>query len=233
MRAIKNPALIIPKLVRLMELRENEGLRSLFRKYRDFTMIAEAPFIENLLLCREFAHVPGCVVECGVWRGGMIAAIAEVLGPDRRYYLLDSFEGLPRAEEIDGPSALAWQADKKDPSYYDNCRAEPRFAERAMTMSGAKHHTLVPGWFSETLPRLDLREEIAVLRLDGDWYESTMTCLTRLVPSVKRGGVVIIDDYYAWDGCAKAVHDYFSRNSLPARLQRTSRSGVCFFEKTW
>ena len=58
-----------------------------------------------------------------------------------------------------------------------------------------------------------------MLRLDGDWYDSTMQCLEALVPLVAEGGTIIIDDYYAWDGCARAVHDYLSRNDLPYRIK--------------
>jgi O-methyltransferase len=81
---------------------------------------------------------------------------------------------------------------------------------------------LVPGWFDETVPPLARRlrgEGIALLRLDGDWYESTTVCLEHLEPLVHEEGVIVIDDYYAWDGCARAVHDYLSRHDLPYRLR--------------
>jgi O-methyltransferase len=81
---------------------------------------------------------------------------------------------------------------------------------------------LVPGWFQDTLPALAerLRETgIALLRLDGDWYDSTMVCLEHLEPLVHEEGVVIVDDYYAWDGCVRAVHDYLSRHDLAYRIR--------------
>ena len=87
-------------------------------------MIYEAMYVDNLELCARFAAVPGCVVECGVWRGGMVAGIAEVLGASRDYFLFDSFEGLPPArEELDGVSAVAWQKDSRSPAHYNNCTA--------------------------------------------------------------------------------------------------------------
>ena len=89
-------------------------------------------YVANLCIVRALQSVPGCVVECGVWRGGMIAGIAEVLGPEREYILFDSFEGLPPAKEIDGEAALAWQSDKSSPLYHDNCAAEQKFAAEAM-----------------------------------------------------------------------------------------------------
>jgi hypothetical protein len=86
-----------------------ENTYRLYEKYSSYTMIPKNTFIENLKLCRNLSTIHGCVVECGVWRGGMIASIAEILGKDRNYYLFDSFEGLPEAKEIDGKDALAWQ----------------------------------------------------------------------------------------------------------------------------
>ncbi len=67
----------------------------LYRKYSDFTMVPRGAFGDNLRLCRSLRRSPGCVVECGVWRGGMSAAMVEILGPGRAYYLFDSFQGLP------------------------------------------------------------------------------------------------------------------------------------------
>src|ERR1700736_3521338 len=97
-------------------------LRPIYRKYRTFTMIDGPTYLKNLMLAHSFRHIPGCVIECGVWRGGMSAGLADVLGPDREYFLFDSFEGLPPAEEIDGPAALLWQSNTQSPEYHDNCK---------------------------------------------------------------------------------------------------------------
>jgi O-methyltransferase len=137
---------------------------------------------------------------------------------------------MPPAQEVDGPAAAAYQLDKDSPAYYDNCRAEVEFAQRAMTMTGAPNVHYVPGWFADTVPGFVAPGGIAVLRLDGDWYDSTMQCLTHLFPQVNAGGLVIFDDYYAWEGCSKAVHDYLSSISSPARLR--SANGVCYLLKT-
>ncbi len=194
----------------------------LFEKYRTLTMVPKSVFSDNLRLCRQYAGICGSVVECGVWRGGMVAAMAEVLGPARHYYLFDSFEGLPAAKPIDGESALAWQANKTGPLYYDNCRAEVSFAEEAMRHSGARSYTTLKGWFQDTLRDFRPREPIAILRLDGDWYDSTMECLTYLYPLVKNKGLIIVDDYYTWDGCARAVHDFLSRAAVKDRIHQTT-----------
>jgi len=184
--------------------------------------------MSNLRLCSEFAPATGCIVECGVWRGGMSAAMAEVL-PDRHHLLFDSFEGLPPAQDIDGVAALSYQNDKGSPTYFDNCRAESSFSEKAMAMSPAKDFQLVRGWFEETLPTFVSPEPIAVLRLDSDWYASTTDCLTYLYPQVMPGGLILIDDYFVWDGCARAVHDYLSKHKLTDRVHEFN--GLCFFIK--
>jgi O-methyltransferase len=201
-------------------------LRAITRKYAAFTMVAPREIAANLLLCLERAPACGCIVECGVWRGGMSAAIADVL-PGRTHYLFDSFEGLPPAREIDGTAALNWQADKASPHYHDNCRAEISYAERAMRLSAAGEFHLVQGWFDKTLPGRKLPEPIAVLRLDADWYESTMACLDSLYPQVMPGGLILIDDYYTWDGCSRAVHDYFSRHKTADRIHQFRGIAYC------
>jgi O-methyltransferase len=194
-------------------------LKRLFKKYQKFTMIPKEVFLNNLLLVEKFRTLSGCVIECGVWRGGMIASISEVLGNDRRYYLFDSFEGLPQAKEVDGIEANKWQADKNSSSYFDNCKAEMWYAESAMKLAGQNNYSIIKGWFSETLPGFKTESPIAILRLDGDWYDSTIECLNILFPLVEKGGVVIIDDYYAWDGCSRAVHDYLSKNNLEHKIR--------------
>ena len=201
---------------------------SLHKKYHEYTMMPAASFWRNLLIVDERRNVDGCVVECGVWRGGMSAGMAEVLGPTREYFLFDSFEGLPLAKPVDGEAAIKWQKDIKSPNYYDNCKAEVEWAEQAMKRSRAPKYNVVKGWFSETLPRFEPPCPIAILRLDGDWYESTTTALEALFKHVARDGIVIVDDYYTWDGCSRAVHDFLSRNQLTARV--TQRRGICVLE---
>jgi hypothetical protein len=147
-----------------------------------------------------------------------------VLGADREYFLFDSFEGLPPArEELDGASAVAWQKDSMSPAHYNNCTAAEEEAAAAMKLSGAASFSLVKGWFNETIPRFTPPREIAVLRLDGDWYESTRVCLENLYPHVAPGGIIIVDDYYNWDGCARAVNEFISRFTPPDAVPRLSQ----------
>ena len=200
----------------------------LYAKYRQHTMVTAAQFADNLWLCRELAPLPGCVIECGVWRGGMSAAMAEVLGPARRYYLFDSFEGLPAADAVKDGARAVRQASAVDPAR--RLVAEMRWADQAMRLSGAVRYELVPGWFKDTLVPFTPPEPIAVLRLDGDWYDSTRQCLEALYPHVAPGGLVLIDDYYVWDGCARAVHEYLSQQPGQDRIHETP-AGVAYICK--
>ena len=203
--------------------------RSIYQRYQSFTMIPFEYFATNLFLCMDLAPADGCFIECGVWRGGMSAGIADVL-PNRTCHLFDSFEGLPPAREIDGSAALEWQSRVNSPIYYDNCRAERSFAERAMAQSAARECHIVQGSFSDTLNSFRPHEPIAVLRLDGDWDHFHHQCLNALFPHVMPGGLIIVDDYYTWDGCTRAVHDYLSRNGLCNRISQAD-GRVCFIQK--
>jgi O-methyltransferase len=223
--------LVPPLLVDMVRFMRKDKYKDLYSKYKIYSMIDEKTFIDNLKLSEYFSKQNnGCIVECGVWRGGMSAALAEICGVDRKYYLFDSFEGLPSAKEEDGKAAKEWQNDKHGPLYFNNCKAEIHYAEQAMSLSLASNYEIVKGWFSETLPNFNADEKISVLRLDGDWYGSTMECLTNLYEKIVPGGLIIVDDYYAWDGCTRAIHDFFSRNSLTDRIRQT-QNGVCYILK--
>ena len=204
--------------------------KSIYLKYKEYSMIPLETYVDNLLLCDTINHVNGCFVECGVWRGGMIAGVYDYSNKKRKSILFDSFEGLPDVKENDGDAAKQWQR-KNDGVGLDNCKAEIHFAEKAMELSGSKNHEIVKGWFDSTIPNAKITEPIAILRLDGDWYDSTMVCLESLYPLVAENGLIIIDDYYAWDGCSRAVHDYLSKNNLPLRIYQT-KNDVCYIKNT-
>jgi hypothetical protein len=191
-------------------------------------MIGRRHYIDNLMLALRYAPPGGEVVECGVWRGGMSRGLADVLGTDRKYHLFDSFEGLPPAqEELDGVTATDWQKDITAPSYYDNCSADESYARGLFENSGydVEFHR---GWFSDTIPKYQPERPISVLRLDGDWYESTMTCLRGLVPHLAAKALVVIDDYLYWEGCARALHDYLSETQSRMRIRQSPSAGICY-----
>lgn len=192
-------------------------------------MVLPDQFVANLVLANNARELSGAIVECGTWRGGMIGGIAKLLGARRTYFLFDSFEGLPPAEAIDGTDALRWQKNPKGSKFYDNCTASYEDAKHAMNLAGIGDAVIVKGWFEDTLPTTTIDDGIAILRMDADWYSSTMQILEALFPQVVPGGCILIDDYYTWEGCAKAVHDFLSRHQRPERLR--SYKGVCYIIK--
>lgn len=209
---------------------ENQKLEFVYNKFRDFTMIDKLFFFDNLILSNSINSIDGCIVECGVWRGGMIAAAYEYSNKKRNCILFDSFEGLPVVKENDGQAAKIWQETNNGVGL-DNCKAEISFATKAMELANSKKHKMIKGWFDKTTANYNFEEPIAILRLDGDWYDSTMVCLENLYPLVAENGLIIIDDYHAWDGCSRAIHDYLSKNNLPLRISQT-KNGVCYIVNT-
>ena len=192
-------------------------------------MIPATEYIATLRLAEETRDIDGCVVECGVWKGGMAAGLVAVLGAHRQYLLFDSFQGLPECKEIDGDAAISWQTDKNSPSYFDNCYAPPMFVEQAMRLTGSKDYHIIKGWFNQTLDKFPWSQPISFLHLDADWYDSTITCLNFLFDRVAPGGVIVLDDYHTWDGCSRALHYFLSSRSAAERV--SSLGKVCYLRK--
>jgi hypothetical protein len=187
--------------------------------------------------------VPGAIVECGVWRGGSMMAAALTLKTmhceDRDLYLYDTFEGNPAPGEEDiyhtGKSAqeILEKHDKKDERSFW-CRVGLEKVQRAMHSTeyrGTIH--FVQGKVEDTIPEHS-PEQIALLRLDTDWYESTRHELIHLFPRVVPGGIVIIDDYGHWQGSRKAVDEYLAENNLDLFLCRIDSSArVAVVSNRW
>jgi hypothetical protein len=176
-------------------------------------------------------RVEGAIVECGVWRGGASFLMADVLsrrGDTRNVWMFDSFEGMPPTEPVDGPAARKWE-ETADP-ISNHCTASIDDVESTRQALGLFNTRLVKGWYQETLPpnREDIGP-IALLHIDCDWHSSVTTCLENLYDQVVHGGYVLIDDYYAWDGCAVAVHEFLGARGLSHRL--TTSHGTAYFRK--
>ena len=204
----------------------------IWRRYRGFTMLSRRAFVGNLSLAETVLQNPslskGAIIECGTWKGGMSAGLLEISRRQPDFHFFDSFEGLPQAEPIDGRRALDWQQATHAPDYHDNNRAD-RSAFEALVRSAAKPSQRVhvhKGWFGETLKGFKAETGIAVLRLDGDWYQSTLDCLEALWDQVLPDGLVIIDDYLAWDGCTRALHDFLSTRKAAEGIRQSRFGGV-------
>jgi O-methyltransferase len=185
-------------------------------------------------------RIPGAFVECGVWRGGSALAVIltlQALGvDDRDVYLYDTFEGMTEPTEHDvsdrdGSALTAWQeAVRGGRRPWEGMFGSDVFGEEQvrslLTATGypAAHLRLIRGSVEATIPD-QAPEEIALLRLDTDWYESTRHELIHLFPRLATGGALIIDDYGHWQGARRAVDEYFSSVHPPLLLSRIDYTG--------
>ena len=180
-------------------------------------------------------NIPGSIVECGVWRGGSMMGAAETLKSlhacDRHLYLYDTFAGMtPPGEhdlQTDGTTAeqLLHEQDPADPkSVWCIAGLDDVVSNLASTRYPTDLMHFIQGPVEETLPEA-APEQIALLRLDTDWYESTRHELEHLFPRLVPGGVLILDDYGCWQGARRAVDEYFTANPTPMLLTRMDPVG--------
>ncbi len=206
---------------------EDRDLPPILATIRPFTMVPHASLVDLARQTRVVLEqkIPGALVECGTWRGGSSFLMAKILKHagvrDRKVWLLDSFEGIQPPEDVDGPAAKAWAANKDGPMYFDNLRAPVDQVQQTTRDLGIVDLTeLIPGWFDKTLPANRERiGPIAILRIDADWYASVKCCLEQLYDQVVEGGFIIFDDYYTWDGCSTAVHEFLGARGVSHRLE--------------
>ena len=169
--------------------------------------------------------VPGDLVETGVWRGGTTVLMRGVLAAlgdqDRRVWVADSFEGLPVPDErYPADAHLDWSDVEVLKVDADAVRAN--FDRYGLLDDRVR---FLEGWFADTLPGAPI-ERLAVLRLDGDLYGSTMDALTALEPKVAPGGFVLVDDYGGWPSCREAVEDYRAAQGIDAPIHEVDWTGV-------
>jgi O-methyltransferase len=210
--------------------------RIIFEKIESFTMLSEerlnALFDGSKRVLSE--NLVGSFVECGVAAGGSSALLAHVIQvhskQPRKMYCFDSFCGMPRATEHDMHEGLTA---KRSGWGEGTCAAPVESLLKVARKLGVEQLIVpVPGFFHETLPKYRGKiGRIAVLHLDGDWYESTRDILTNLFELVIPGGYIQIDDYGFWEGCRKAVDEFENANHLKFKKQIIDETGVCFFKE--
>jgi O-methyltransferase len=173
--------------------------------------------------------VTGALVECGVRLGGASAmmALAHMShgAPARELHLFDSFSTMPPPSSEDGPLAPTlsknWTEENLDYSMEISRNLLlnlVRYPEALL-----QYHV---GWFQDTVVQAAEKiGPIALLRLDGDWYDSTKVCLDALYPKVNKGGIVVIDDYGHFEGCRRAVDEFSSNLPKPFLLHRIDCTG--------
>lgn len=185
--------------------------------------------LENIQECAEYIlnhKIDGDFIETGAWRGGaciFMRAILKAYGiTDRKVFVADSFEGLPPpnpekypADEGDLHSTVSFLAVSLE-------QVKANFQKYGLLDEQVQ---FLKGWFKDTLPVAPV-DKIALLRLDGDIYESTMDALNALYPKLSPGGFCIIDDYGAIKACKEAVHDYRKAHNISEEIKEIDWTGV-------
>ena len=222
-----------------LEVLGSKGFDPILREYGwDWPSVAHSMIgrkrMANLRLLAErvlFDRVPGDLIETGVWRGGAciyLRAILEAYGvKDRRVWVADSFEGLPP------PDAVAYPADAGDVFHtYRELAVPIEEVKRNFDRYGLLDEQVMflKGWFRDTLPGAPTGP-LAILRMDGDMYESTIDALKHLYDRVSLGGYIIVDDYRVVEGCRKAVDDFRAKRSIGDAIVEIDGVGI-FWQKT-
>ncbi|HJL64799.1 MAG TPA: TylF/MycF/NovP-related O-methyltransferase [Candidatus Thalassarchaeaceae archaeon] len=219
---------------------EDSVFLSIYQKCKDKTMTSK----ERMFALHESIkyiinnEIPGDFVECGVWKGGSTMMIAQTLlemgVSDRTIYLYDTFEGMTKPTEFDNRVSdeevnvlKNWKSKQKD-EHNEWCFASLSEVKENMYSTSYPQENLifVKGDVVKTIPE-SIPETVSLLRLDTDWYESTLHELNHLFPVLSNSGVLIIDDYGHWSGSKKAVDEYFSGGQiLLNRIDYSGRIGI-------
>ena len=189
-----------------------------------FSMIGRKR-LDNLQACDETVirdGVPGDLIETGVWRGGAVMLMKAILKAhgvtDRTLWIADSFAGLPKPDsESDG-------TDYSENKFLavSRQRVQANFERFGLMDDRVK---FLEGWFCDTLPTAPI-EKLAILRLDGDLYSSTMDALVSLYPKVSKGGFVIVDDFHGWPGCKRAIQEYLLERGESPEIHTIDEDGA-------
>jgi O-methyltransferase len=223
---------------------------------RAYSMMPEVnlqTLFEQAVYC-EKNDIEGDFVECGVWKGGavgMMAVANMTFGKQRRnLHLFDAFDEICEPDPlIDGQRALDDMerlanvnretlsgALKPVRGVYDDYGGHGTMqacSQLLVNDIGYSENNIIyhKGWFQDTLPYdANKIDKIAILRLDGDWYESIKVCLEYLFDKVQKGGIIVIDDYGYYDGCTKAVDEFLFKKNIKTFLSY-SNVGCRYFVK--
>jgi hypothetical protein len=190
--------------------------------------------LQHCALSALAAGVPGDFIETGVWRGGatiFMRAILKALGiTNRTVWVADSFEGLPVPDPDKYPIEAKAHAGPVMARAYKHFASDLDAVKANFQAYGMldERVTFLKGWFKDTLPTAPI-ESLAVMRLDGDYYESTMDGLTNLYDKLSVGGYAIIDDYGedSWTYCRKAVDDFRREREITEPMIKVDSK--CYF----
>jgi O-methyltransferase len=214
----------------------DDACRAIISAVRPFTMTSNDK-LHALITATRYIHahaIPGDVVECGVWRGGSMHAVARTLDAagdhSRNLYLFDTFQGMPPPTEkdrrLDGRSAARLlAANERDKAIWAYASLDDVRTAFEMVPYPPDRIHYVQGKVEETVPA-NAPDQIALLRLDTDWYESTRHELEHLYGRLASGGVLIIDDYGWWQGSREATEEFLRKTGERLLLVRAGTGRI-------
>jgi predicted O-methyltransferase YrrM len=207
--------------------------RELLQIIRPYTMLSEGRLFSLYSHAKSVCEqgLPGNFVECGVAAGGSSALLAWVLKKysrhPRRLFSFDSFSGMPRPSAFDSHQGIGAEST----GWGTGTCAAPQASLREVCdkLDVTDAVTPVQGYFEDTLPlKRDAVGMIALLHLDGDWYQSTLSILENLYDRLMPGALLQVDDYGYWDGCRQAIHEFEAARGLSFAINPIDGTGVWF-----
>jgi len=202
---------------------------------RTMTGHAKVNFMVDAMYYIERFQIPGAIVECGVWRGGSMMAgamaLQELKATQRQLYMFDTYEGMSAPTDRD---VHIWHGQSGDEIMAAKTLGAPLWVTASVEDVKAGFESVgypdenlhfIVGKVEDTIPE-NAPEQIAVLRLDTDWYESTKHEIDHLYERLAPGGVMIIDDYGSWQGSMDAVDEFIEATGEPLLLTQMGRGRV-------
>lgn len=195
--------------------------------------MTDRQIVDHLHACIDTVlrdNVPGDLMEAGVWKGGLTVLMRGVLKAhdiaDRVVWGADSFVGLPQPDPGIALTDAVWHFLMEPIGRLNvgQAQVEETFRRHGLLDGQVR---LLPGWFADTLPAAPI-ERLALLRLDGDWYESTKCALESLYPRLSPGGIIEIDDYGLPFGARRAVDEYRRQHDIHEPIQWVNHQVVCW-----
>ena len=186
--------------------------------------------LDGVMRLANDRNIPGAVVECGSWNGGSVAMMGATCADQscqtpREFWAFDSFEGLPPPGDKDGK-------EEQEAFFVGWCLGDPEKVRRIFAqLSRSKYRlNIVRGWFSETMNETPV-DQIALLHVDVDWFESVEYVLETLYDKIAPGGFIVFDDYGVWQGCRTAVDQFLDRRRVSRDSLRPLTRHSSLFQK--
>ncbi|MEX6776302.1 class I SAM-dependent methyltransferase [Limnospira fusiformis] len=212
---------------------QDSEFQEIYSLIQPYTMLSEARLYSLFTLTKRICeeNIPGNFVECGVAAGGSTALVAAVIKrhtkQPRWVYAFDSFDGMPAPTEKDKSNGIPAEVTGWGTG---TCAAPEASVKEICNKLGVGNLVqLVKGYFQDTLPKMrDRVGMIALLHMDGDWYESTKTIINNFYDRISNHGFVQVDDYGFWEGCRQALHEFEAERQIKFDLHQIDSTGVWF-----